>query len=317
MAAVSKTERAEALSEVISLMRRHGITPEELTAALAGAREVKEEASSGILSRLFGYVGGLLVFAGLAIFVDMRWSDLDAIGRISVTLGPGFCAFLMALTCLTRPALEKAATPLFLVAALLEPTGMMVAMQEYAHGGRPAAGILFMCLVMALQQGCAFWAKRRTVLAFTTIVFCGGFYGAACELLEVPETLAGLTLGASLCCVAWSLSKSRHSALSWFWYFVGSVSFLCAAWDWLHRSAAEVLFLGLACGTIFLATVARSRALLIVGTLSMLGYIGYFIDEHFAHDLGAPVALMLAGFLLIGFGALAVKINNKYIRQKG
>ena len=74
---------------------------------------------------------------------------------------------------------------------------------------------------------------------------------------------------------------------------------------------------GLSCGVIFLATVARSRNLLLVGTLALIGYICDYIAENFANDLGAPLALMLAGFLLIGFGALAVKINNKYIRQKG
>ena len=31
-----------------------------------------------------------------------------------------------------------------------------------------------MSLVMLVQQGCTFWARRRTVLAFTTIVFGAG-----------------------------------------------------------------------------------------------------------------------------------------------
>jgi hypothetical protein len=38
--------------------------------------------------------------------------------------------------------------------------------------------------------------------------------------------------------------------------------------------------------------------------------------QHFAHNLAGPVGLMLAGFLLIGIGALAVRINKKYITEK-
>jgi hypothetical protein len=47
----------------------------------------------------------------------------------------------------------------------------------------------------------------------------------------------------------------------------------------------------------------------------LIGYIGYFIAEHFENNLNAPIFLMFAGFLLIAIGAAAVRINNRYIRQ--
>jgi hypothetical protein len=202
------------------------------------------------------------------------------------------------------------------VAAVLQPTGIIVMLNEYSHGGDPAYGLLFMNLVMAVQQGFTFWAKDRTVLALSTIVFALGFFTIAFDLMHVNHNLIGVTIGASLTCIGWSLDTSRHKSIAPLCYFFGSVVLLSAAFDWLRHKPVEILFMGLACGTIFLSTVARSRTLLLVGTLALIGYIGDYIAEHFAHNLNAPLVVMLTGFILIGLGVVAVKINNKYIRQE-
>jgi hypothetical protein len=308
--------KQDALIEVVDIISRHGLTLDEISSALNGSKEFKAQASSSILSRLFGYIGGTFIFVGLAIYVGMKWDDLNAIGRILLTLGCGFSTFLLALVCTTDERFEKAATPLFLIAAILQPTGIVVMLNEYSRGGDPAYGLLFMNLVMLVQQGCAFWAKDRSVLALTTIVFGLGFFTVAFDLMHLNHNVIGVTVGASLTCIAWSLDRSRHKAIAPLCYFFGSVVFLCAAFDWLRHKPIEILFLGLACGSIFLSTVARSRTLLVVGTLALIGYIGDYIAEHFAHNLNAPLAVMLTGFLLIGLGIAAVKINNRYIRQE-
>ena len=135
--------------------------------------------------------------------------------------------------------------------------------------------------------------------------------------MGVNHNLIGLVLGASLTCIAWSLDRSRHRAIAGVAYFFGSVIFLSAAWDWLNDTPADPLFLGLACAVIFLSTVARSRSLLFVGTLGA-GRVSAceFITEQFANDLSGPLMLMVIGFVLIGLGALAVRINNRYIAQR-
>ena len=307
--------RQDALIEVVDIIKRHNLSLADISTALEGAPDFKAQRSGSILSRLFGYVGGIFIFVGLAIYVGMRWDDLNSAGRILLTLGSGFCAFVVALVCTTDQRFEKAATPLFLVAALLQPTGIIVMLNEYSHGGDPAYGLLFMNLVMAVQQGCAFWARQRAVLALSTIIFALGFFTIAFDLLNVNHNLIGVTLGASLTCIAWSLDTSRHRSIAPLCYFFGSIVFLSAAFDWLRHRSIEPLFLGLACGFIFLSTVARSRALLLVGTLALIGYLGDYIAEHFAHNLNAPLLVMLIGFLLIGMGVVAVQINNRYIKE--
>ena len=307
--------RDDALVEIVALVRQHGLTVGEIASALDRDPHTRVARSSGILSRVFGYLGGAFVFAGLAIYIGMRWNDLGSTGRVLLTLGPGFCAFVLALVCTTHEAFAGAALPLFLIAALVQPTGILVLMNEFSQGGDPAYGVLFMNMVMVIQQGCAFWAKRRTVLAFTTIIFATGFVTVALDLLHVGRDLMGIVLGMSLGCIAWSVDRSPHRPLAGPIYFFAALLFLAAWYHVLRHTAIEVLFVGLSCAVVFLSIVARSRSLLAVGTLALIAYIGYFIGEHFENNLNAPIVLMIAGFLFIAIGAAAVRINNKYIRQ--
>lgn len=304
--------RQDAIVEVVDIIRREGLTIEEVAAALKdGAREEK---AAGVLSRTLNWVGGIIVFAGLSAFIGMQWDVIGAVGRIMLTLGVGFCVFVMGVTAARNERLARAATPLFIVASLLEPVGIMVAMREFSRGGDPAEGLLFMNLVMLAQQGLAFVALRRTFLALSSVLFGTGAFVVACDLLGVDGTLVALAAGAALLCLGWALGESRHRAAAGVVWFFGGAGFLCAAYDFLHRGPLEILFPGLACGMVYLSTVARSRALLTLGTVAVIGYIGEFTARHFAGSVAWPFVLMFMGLVLIGLSAVAVKINKKYIR---
>ena len=307
------TAKQDALVEVVDLIARHGLTIDEVSAALAGKGDYATQRTSSVLSRLFAYLGGTFVFVGLGIFVGMRWDDLGPAGRVLLTLGPGLCLFVFALVCTSDERLEAAATPLFLVAGLVQPTGLLVMLREYGNGGDAEHAVLFTSLVMLVQQGCTFWARRRTVLAFTTIVFGSVAVFVSLDLLDASMYMTGITMGASLLCIGWSLDRSPHRAIAGVVYFVGAALLLEETYAWLRREPLEILFLGLAGATVVLATVARSRSLLAVGTVALIGYIADFIYQHFADNLGAPLVLMAIGLVFIGAGAAAVRINARYI----
>ena len=58
----------------------------------------------------------------------------------------------------------------------------------------------------------------------------------------------------------------------------------------IEGSLLEIFFLGAACGLVFLSTWVKSRGLLLVGTVAILGYIGYYTAEHFTDVVGWPIA---------------------------
>lgn len=307
------TDREEALGEIVNLAKVHGLTPEDIRKAMTVSPNRQQQAS-GIIARLFSYIGGILIFAGIGVFISMYWPDFNSAARVIVTLGIGFAAYLLALACLDDKNYGRAATPLFLISAILQPMGILVMLNEYATGGDRRYGLLFMAAYMLIQHGLTFWAKQRTLLAFGAVFFGTLFFVTLFDIWDFESEMVGLVIGISLMCIAHALSQSKHNAIAGFWYFTGSLAFLWATFDVVKRSPLEVLYLGLVAFMIFLSTLARSRALLFTSTLAMLGYIGYFTAEHFADTVGWPISLVIIGLALFVLGSLAVRLNNKYIK---
>ena len=310
---MNSVERDAALQQTLALIRRHDLSLDELRDALEPQHEPRPRDASGVLPRVFAWIGGIFVFIGLVTFVGMRWETLGAAGRVVITLGSGFCLFISALFCCFDARATRAAAPLFLTAALLQPTGILVALEEYGRGGDPMHGLLFMYCVMLVQQGCAFMRLQHTLLAFTTLIFGTGFCVVAMDLLQVPPRLFVMTLGLSLVCIGWGADRSRHAVLAPLLYLTGSLAFLIASHNWLDDSAWEGVFPGLAAAAIYLSTVARSRTLLGVGTMALCAYLGDFMWERFRDNLNAPLILIMLGFILIVIGIVAVKIHKRYI----
>jgi hypothetical protein len=309
------TPKEQALRQIADIAREHDLTPDQIVAALSPS-EGASDSKSSLLMRLLGYLGGIFVLAGLGVLIEMQWDAMNSFARITVTLGSGIAAFTMAFVASREERWEKTATPLFLLAALLQPTGILVAIDEFSSGGDARHALLLTSAVLLIQQALAFVATRRTALLFTALVFGVCLYGTAMDLADLDEDLIFFTLGLSVLLVAYSIDRTRHAAITPFWYFTSSIALLTGMFSLLKGSVLEILFLGAACGLVFLSTWVKSRSLLFVGTVAILGYVGYYTAENFSDVVGWPIALILFGLLLIGLSAAAFRINRKYIAVK-
>jgi len=307
--------KQEALDEIVRIIRSSNLTLAEVGAHLRSTAVEEKQKSSTLAANIFGYIGGLFVFGGISVLINMKWDSFGPLGHIALTLIPGLIAFLFGVYCTFDPKIEKAATPLFLLAAAVEPTGIMIALREYGVDSNPAHGVLFMCLVMLVQQGLVFAARQRTVLAFISAVFALVFLATAFDMEAVRAQYIGLIVGAAELCIAYALDKSRHRAIAPVNYFFGSVFFLSGLADCTSQTPYELVFLGATCAFIYASILARSRSLLGVSAVAMLIFIGDYSAKHFAHAVGWPLTLILGGVCMIGLGAVVVKINNTYIKQ--
>jgi hypothetical protein len=307
------TTREEALQQIAEIAARHQLTADEITGSLARqSRPDQAERSSGILAKIMAYLGGILVLAGLAIFIGMQWDYFAPAIRVLVTLGAGFAIFLFALITMTDQRFSRVTTPMLLISSLLQPTGLVVMLNEYSRGGDPEHGLLFMCVVMLVQQFLTFVATKRTVLLFTSLFFGSAGFGTLCDILDIDFEIVALALGIGLLSLSYVIGKSAHEPITPFWYFAGSAFFLYGAWDVLESSAAEVLYFGVAAGIMYLGTVVRSRTLLFSSVIALMAFTGYYFRDSLANAFG----LILMGFLLIGLSAFAVSLNRKYIQAK-
>ncbi len=306
------TSRAEALRQIADIADQYQLEADEIINALNMASLPDQSGrSSGILAKIMAYLGGVFVMAGIALFIGMQWGDFSSAVRVLVTLGIGFAIYLFALTTMTDDRFSRVTTPMLLVAALLQPTGIVVMLNEYSRGGDPEHGLLFMCVVMLVQQFSTFLAKQRTVLLWTSLFFGAAGFGTLGEILDVDHEIVALALGIGLTSISYVIDKTMHRVITPFWYFAGSVFFLYGAFDVVEGSVIEIFYFGVAAGFMYLGTVVGSRTLLFSSVIALMGFTGYFFQDSLANAFG----LIFMGLLLIGLSAFAMSLNRKYIQQ--
>lgn len=308
------TTRQDAITQVQSLIQTHNISKAEIL-DLFNNPEATEQ-SGGLLQRVMIYIGGAFIFMGLCVYIGMIWDDLDPLSRIIISLGSGFVSFILGLFCLGDKRYTKAATPLFLIAAGLQPFGLFVFMDEYLpHTGQIVKAACFVFAFMTIQQTIAFLATKSTSLLFFSLFFFYSFLSTILNLLEIDSPEGPMVLGLTGLMVSWGVAQTEHKSIAPFYFFWSSIITAAASFDFLRDTSFDVLLMGVSAGLIYLAVVAASRTVLTVGILSLLAFLGYFTDEYFANIVGWPIAMIVMGFIMIGVSVFAVKLGKKIAKQ--
>jgi hypothetical protein len=309
--------RDEALAQIAALARTHGLTHDDVRRALDAPGTAAAPAlrpRQGALGRVFAYLGGTLVLAGLCVLVGTLWGGMGTAERVVVSLGSGLVAYVLAYMASLYPGRERLVTPLFLIAALTQPVGMVVVLQELSSGRNEALGGLLVAGVMALQSVLLHARVRRSSIVFAALAFGSVAVSAALALVGIEEELNAFVVGVSMFLVTVAVTRTEHAPITPFWFFVSSGLVMGSWFELVERGPAEVSELVLIAGCIYLSTVLRSRTLLATGTIALLVYVGYFSGRHFADSVGWPLLLILLGALMMGLGTAAVRIHRRYIR---
>ena len=115
------TAKHEALEQIVMIARAHGLTPADIRTAFEKAKPGGEQLSGSLLGRILGYLGGTFIFAGLGVFIALNWDVMNSAARIIITLGSGITVFIMAIVASADERYAKVRTPLYLIAAALQP----------------------------------------------------------------------------------------------------------------------------------------------------------------------------------------------------
>ncbi len=301
--------KAEALEQIGALARAHQLTLDEISAHLT--QTSLKDKSSAWLSRLLGYLGAVFVFGGLALYIGMIWSDLNSLARVIITFGPGIAAFILGIVTLKDERFIRASTPLFLKAALLQPIGMFVFLDEYASGDDTQLAAMVVFGILAVQFLLCFVIFQRTTLLFFGYLFWNASVGILMDRCEVPEDPMSIGLSLSILMVAWSIDRTKHKPIAAFWYFMGGVGLLWSVFQSVENSQWDIVLLPISIGLMWVSVRMHSRTMLLVGTFGLLGFLTYYTDEYFKDITGWPIALMLMGFMLVGISYMAVRLSHK------
>lgn len=309
------TTRSDALDQIQNLIQSHKISRTELL-ALSGIEIDETAQSGGLLQKALIYIGGIFIFVGICVYIGIIWDTLDPLSRVIISLGSGFVSFILGLFCLGDDRYIKAATPLFLIAAALQPVGLFVFMDEYLpHTGNITKAAAFVFSFMTIQQTVAFIATKRTSLLFFSLLFFYALLWTLLDLLEVDPPQGPMIIGLTGLMVSWGVSQTEHKAIAPFYFFWSSVVTAAASFDFLEDTSFDVLLIGISAGLIYLSVAVASRTVLTVGVISLLGFLVYFTDEYFRDSDAWPIALIVMGFAMIGISVFAVKLGKKIAKQ--
>jgi len=291
-----------------------------------------EEGRAGHLgiSEILYYLGGLIVFVGIAIFIGERWRVLPDTVKVLATLGAGITLYVSAILLAQYKNLRRPAVGLHLAAALLIPGGIFLSLD--IAGISITLGIISLVFAALLAFYLAtFAAYRENLFLFLSILFGTAFYFAFTEyiaqgrlsLLNMDFNLyRGLIAGAAYMFFGYQFSRDpkRAPSLVGFLNSIGTIIALGVAYALMGSGSDknafwELIYPALALGIIFLSIKVKSRAYLIFGTLFLMGYIFKITADYFSDNLGWSLSLVLLGFIFIGIGYLSFMLNRKYLQK--
>ncbi|MCB9979248.1 MAG: DUF2157 domain-containing protein [Rhodospirillales bacterium] len=307
----SESNRSGALSRIVQIARANALTLEDIAGALALEKNTPEK-SPAILNRLFVYLGGIFLFAGLCALAGVLWDDMTSLQRIIVSFGSGLISMALGVLALRDLRFEKASTPFFLISAALQPTGLFVFLNEYfPDGGDPQLAALWIFGIMALQHILIFWKTQKTSLLFCALAFGYSAAGLFLDRLDVPEDIGIFVLGVSMLCVGYAVDRTPHRVIVPFGYAIAMAATLYGFFDIVENTPLEITYLGLNAFLIYLSIHLSSRTVLFVSVAGLLGYIAWYTSEHFAGVVGWPIALIILGFVFLGLGALTIRLSHR------
>jgi len=323
-------DKQQLLNEVRQLAAAKAITQEELISAFAGGQGtgVPEESKHISLSQVLYYIGGAIVFVGICVLVSQNWDSFNTTTKILVTLGSGVAAYIVGALFNRYEQYKGVGLAFFLISALVNPIGLYVLFDRMGFDtGLASIGTLVFLILAAVYLG-SYFMFRKTIFTLFSIVFCTILF------FFVVQWLAGnsftnsdmskiweyrfLVAGAAYMLLGYYFKDTSESSLTGPLYAFGSLGFLGAAlalggWQPTQSVFWELVYPLLVFGIIFLSVSIKSKSFLVFGSAFLIGYILKLTGEYFSSGLGWPLALVLAGLLIMVVGYYAVRINRKYL----
>ena len=320
-------DKVTLLDAVRSLAASGELTEAEVVAAVreaAGTPEVEVAERSRRYSRVLYFIGGGVIFIGIVAFIAQVWNDLGPVMHVVVTLGAGLAAFTSGILLSRHGRLGAAGPAFFLVAALVLPLGLAVALDEAGLDPEKLGPQSLMALVLLASFLAVYRLFRTPSLLVYAIAYGTWAFFAITAFMVGPDPRFAdetffeyriLAVGLAFMVLGWAFSGTERDGLTGPLYAFGSAAFLGSAlalggWKPSQNVFWELAFPGLAFIVLYLSVALKSKALLTFGSLGLGAYLAKITGEYFSDSMGWPLALILLGFLLMGVGYLTFRLKR-------
>lgn len=320
--------KQEVLQYIKNLAVEKVVSREEIVSAYDEGTGLVKTKRFG-MSEILYYIGGMIVFLGIAILIEQNWSALNIVTKILATLGSSIAAYFVGMAFSREKRFENIGSAFYLISALVMPIGLYVIFDN-AGFDLSSLGIqsFVFAILLFVYYSSYFLFKKNIFLLFsiifgTVLYFCftgflvgNNIYFNESKFYEYRILVAGL----AYMLFGYSFMGTEKASLAGFLSGFGVLGFLGAAmslggWRPDQSTFWEVIFPVLVFIIFYLSTKIRSRSYLVFGTLFLMGYIMKITSEYFANSLGWPLALVIAGLLIIASGYSSIYLGKRYISK--
>lgn len=277
--------------------------------------------------RVMNYVGGALIFFGIAFFITINWFSLNPFVKIFSTFGVAIAAFCIGM--LLNKSYEAASGTAFMIAGLVLPIGLYVTFdilfEPTDNWFLVNLVISTICLVVFLSGQLLL---QRTILLFFTIIFASIFFVTLSDYIIFKldtyirdfYEYRGMVLGLSYVLLGRYLVENQRYPLVGLLYFFGSLLILANSYMiggfffFDHTITSWKILTGvLVILTLCFSIILKSRAFLYVGAFFLVIYITDMSSRfvNLLGDFGWPLILVAIGFLLMVVGYLVFALQRR------
>lgn len=321
---VSTMDTQQLLAYITSASSSHLVSKKEVVLAWEQGRGKQKSSLTNILTG----IGGLIVAIGIVIFFQQHWQTLGTNMKILVTLGSSIILYISGILLSRIESMKVVAWAFFLAFALLSPFGIWITFDSL-HAQFPFFGYeTIISGIMLVWFAASFFLLRMGLFTVFSVIAGSVFYfGITGDFLSRNPAIdlssafeyRFLLLGLSYVLLGYGW-KLLHPTLTAWMYTAGTAMALGAAMGLGGYAPSanlfwETLFPGIALGTMFVSIPLKSKSVLTVASIYLMGYILKITAEYFSDTLGWPIALIVSGFVLIGIGYGALMVGKRYVTQ--
>ena len=277
------------------------------------AREKAERGSGDerptVLEALL-YLGVVVLGVGIFALIAQQWDELESWARVIATSVPVALLLLagLAMRASDEPALRRGGQVAWLVAVAMFAGALAVIINEYgpdSRSGDDDRNALLMIAAGTVALSLVLWVASAThpqvVAVAGSLVFLAQALGNWPD--DFSEPVAGsllLAMGAAGLALGEGRWLTPRASVRFAFAALAIAGPFQAGFGGERETAFELLTFVVAAGVLALGVVRGSFSLVVVAILGTFAALVTFIFEHFEEQLGAPVALMLSGALLVG-----------------
>jgi hypothetical protein len=321
-------DKQQLLDELKQMAQSGQITQDEALAVFAMPTNSDTMSAHLTLSEVMYYIGSAIVFLGVIVLCYQNWNSFVSPLRILVTLGSAVAAFIVAAILFRYENLKKVSQAFFLLCGLLMPLGLYVTFKEMGVDVSLNNIQVLVNLLLVTIFFSSFYFFRQTILLFFGILAATALFSSTINLIVGQNLLVldyskvweytFLVSGLAWMLLGYYFKDGTYKAITGVLYGFGSVYFLGAAiflggWQPSQNSFWELVYPLLVFGVTFLSVHVKSKAFLVFGSIFLIAYILKLTLEYFSSSNLWPLALVLAGLVIMVVGYYAVRINKKYL----